>query len=400
MLEQGYCAHLFVARRDAAERALDAGASDLYRLFNGMLDQEGSRAAVIHLPGPLGTLPPIDPASGGRVLAAATSAHLKARGIAAKVAAGAGGLFPSARVSRTSRHVSTTVVIPVRNRPALLRACLESIGPAVASARAEIIIVDNDSTDTAMLEYLDELDGRLALVLRVPGPFNFARLSNIAAEKADTDTLCLLSNDIKALDEAWLREMHGRMVEQDVGAVGALLLWPSGVVQHGGIVLAPGIGAAHAFSDRLHTDPGYADLLRVAHERSAVTAACLLTRRSDYLAMGGMDELRFPAAFNDVDYCLKLRAAGKRIVFTPHARLRHLESTRRGADQAPDRAPWLERELRVLRARWGEHLLNDPYYNPLLSLDPVPFSALAWPPRAMVPRRNERPAPMDIPSGI
>jgi GT2 family glycosyltransferase len=401
MLEQGYCAHLFMVRRAAAERALEAGASDLYRLFNGMLDQEGNRAgAVIHLPGPLGTLPPIDSASGGPVLASATSAHLKARGVAAKVAAGAGDLFPSARVSRASRRVSTTIIIPVRNRLELLRACLESIGPAVAAARAEIIVVDNDSSDPEMLDFLEELDGRHALVLRVPGPFNFARLNNIAAEKAHTETLCLLNNDIKALDDAWLREMLGRISDPEVGAVGALLLWPSGVVQHGGVILLPSIGATHAFNDRFHTDPGYADLLRVAHECSAVTAACLLTRRSDYLAMGGMDELRFAVAFNDVDYCLKLRAAGKRIVFTPHARLLHLESASRGTDQAPDRAARFQRELRILRARWGEHLLKDPCYNPLLSLDPVPFSALAWPPRAMGPRLQERPAPMDIPPGI
>jgi GT2 family glycosyltransferase len=401
VLEQGYGAHLFMARRAAAERALDAGASDLYRLFNGMLDREENRAgAIIHLPGPLGTLPPIDPASCSRSLASATSAHLKARGIVAKVAAAAGALFPNARVSRVFHRISTSVVIPVRNRPALLRDCLESIRPAVVSAKAEIIIVDNDSSDPDMLDYLEELDGRHALVLRVPGPFNFSQLNNIAAEKAHTDTLCLLNNDIKALDDSWLREMLGRIVDPEVGAVGALLLWPSGVVQHGGVVLVPGIGAAHAFNDRFHTDPGYADLLRVAHECSAVTAACLLTRRSDYLAVGGMDELRFPVTFNDVDYCLKLRAAGKRIVFTPHARLLHLESASRGPDQAPDRAARFEHELRVLRARWGEQLLNDSYYNPLLSLDPVPFSALAWPPRAMAARAHERPVPTDLPSGI
>src|SRR4029453_17757173 len=120
------------------------------------------------------------------------------------------------------------------------------------------------------------------------------------------------------------------------------------------------------------------------HEASAVTAACLLTRRSDYLIVGGFDEFRFPVNFNDVDYCLKLRAAGKRVVFSPHARLIHHESASRGTDVAPDRAGRFERELQILRARWGEYLINDSYYNPTLSLDPMPFSALAWPPRAMI----------------
>jgi GT2 family glycosyltransferase len=210
----------------------------------------------------------------------------------------------------------------------------------------------------------------------------------------------LLNNDIKAFDHLWLQEMLARMVEPDVGAVGALLLWPSGVVQHGGVVLGPNFAATHAFNDRLQSDPGYVDLLRVAHECSSVTAACLLTRRSDYLAVGGMDELRFPVNFNDVDYCLKLRAAGKRIVFTPHARLLHLESASRGTDTAPDRTARFEGELRALRARWGECLINDPYYNPMLSLDRVPFSALAWPPREMAARIQNPGSPCEIPPGF
>jgi len=194
--------------------------------------------------------------------------------------------------------------------------------------------------------------------------------------------------------------MLGRLAERDVGAVGALLLWPSGVVQHGGVVLGPGFAALHAFNDRMQGDPGYADLLRVAHEYSAVTAACLLIRRQDYLAVGGMDDLHFPVNFNDVDLCLKLRAAGKRIVFTPHARLLHQESASRGDDAAPDRAARFARELGALRARWGDVLANDPYYNPILSLDPVPFSALAWPTRDCSPRLPLAPVASEIPPGF
>ena len=132
------------------------------------------------------------------------------------------------------------------------------------------------------------------------------------------------------------------------------LTFPGGVVQHGGVVLGVNFGAAHAFTDRLLDDPGYLDLLRVAHECNAVTAACLLTRRADYLAVGGMDEARFGVAFNDVDYCLKQREAGKRIVFTPHARLVHAESASRGRDHRPDKRDRFERELAMLRARWGK----------------------------------------------
>ncbi|MBX9825618.1 MAG: glycosyltransferase family 2 protein [Xanthobacteraceae bacterium] len=401
MLEQGYCAHLFALRRRVVEAALKTGTSTLYRLFNYALDgYDGVATNVVHIPGSLGVLRNVPVASARSALAAATREHLKARGIAARVAEGRGTLFPAVRVARPIPRGSTTVVIPVRDKPELLQTCLNSIRHAVAKARAEIMIIDNDSSDPAMLEYLETLEGRTALVVRVPGYFNFSRLNNIAAEKAQSDYLCLLNNDIEARDDAWLGEMLGRIAEPDVGAVGALLLWPSGVVQHGGVALGPRFAAAHAFNERLETDPGYADALRVAHEGSAVTAACLLTRRSDYLAAGGMDELRFPVNFNDVDYCLKLRAAGKRVVFTPHARLIHHESASRGTDRAPDRAGRFERELRTLRARWGDTLVNDPYYSPMLSLDAVPFSGLAWPPRPMTPRTNGKPVAVETPPGF
>ena len=223
-------------------------------------------------------------------------------------------------------------------------------------------------------------------VLRVPGDFNFPRLNNIAIKAARGDFVCLLNNDVKALDDLWLDEMLSRITEDDVGAVGALLIWPSGIVQHGGVVLGPSFAATHAFNDRISTDGGYSDLLRVAHEGSAVTAACMVTRRSDYLEVGGMDEIRFPVNFNDVDYCLMLRARGKRIVFTPHAKLAHLESASRGLDLNSDERARFERELQNLRAKWGNVLAADPYYSPMLSLDPIPYSALAWPTRLMQPR--------------
>jgi O-antigen biosynthesis protein len=116
--------------------------------------------------------------------------------------------------------------------------------------------------------------------------------------------------------------------------------------------------------------------------------------------LGAMDERCFPVNFNDVDYCLKLRAAGKRIVFTPHAKLLHLESASRGNDKQADRRARFERELRNLRAKWAEVLMADPFYNPALSLDPIPFSALAWPLRSMALRTSARPTPASVPPGF
>jgi GT2 family glycosyltransferase len=401
LLEQGYCAHLFALRHGIAEDLLATSPSNLYRLFNALFDTGQSNAEkVIHIPGAIGTLPSFDRSTASAALREATALHLKRRKIKATTTSLPPGVLPAIRVHREMPDGKATIIIPTRDRLALLRDCLKSIKPAVEKNGADIIIVDNDSTDRATLDFLKKINKGNIKVIRVPGPFNYARLNNIAAQEAKSEYLCLLNNDIKALDADWLDELLTRIADPDVGAVGALLLWPSGIVQHGGVVLGPNFAATHAFNDRTANDPGYSDLLRVAHECSAVTAACMLTRRSDYLAVGGMDEVRLTILFNDVDYCLRLREAGKRVVFTPHAKLIHFESASRGHDNQSDRAGRFGRELRVLRSRWGQVLIDDPYYNPTLSLDAVPFSALAWPPRNMKPRLPPTIAALDIPPGF
>jgi len=401
MLEQGYCAHLFALRREVLISALQSAPNNLYRLFNAILDHDGPQPPnILHLPGALASLPKLDRSLAASHLKAATSEHLRARGIEPAIEPGDGTIFPAIKVQRPIRRQKTTVIIPTRDRLPLLRSCLETIESAVAHSRAEILVVDNDSADPDTLDYLDGLSRQGIKTLRIEGPFNFARLNNRAVATLDSDVLCLLNNDIEAGSDDWLDEMLTRLAEPDVGAVGALLTWPGGVVQHGGVVLGVNFQATHAFTDRLAGDPGYLDLLRVAHECSAVTAACLVTRRDDYLRVGGMDEVHFGVAFNDVDYCLKLRETGQRIVFTPHARLIHAESASRGRDNRTDKRDRFERELNMLRARWGEFLIEDPSYNPQLSRDGVPYSALAWPPGRVEPRLNRLPEARDLPRGL
>jgi GT2 family glycosyltransferase len=167
------------------------------------------------------------------------------------------------------------------------------------------------------------------------------------------------------------------------------------MVQSAGIVLGTGFKAVDALGQHLADDAGYADLLRVAREPSAVTGACLLTPKADYEALGGLDEARFPVLFNDVDYGLRLREAGRRVVFTPHARLVHRESATRGADSAGADRMRLLRDLAVLRERWGEALADDPAYSQLLNRDAFPYSGLAWPPGRRRPRRG---APVRAPA--
>jgi GT2 family glycosyltransferase len=401
MLEQGYCAYLFAMRRSASQLSLAAGASSLYRVFNFVLDDATiSNNNIVHLPGPLATLPQIDKKGASAALTAATCAHLQQKEVEARAASHAEGLLPSVHITRIYHHESATVIIPTRNRQHLLRSCLESIRPAVERLGAHIMVVDSDSSDPGTLSYLTEIERCTETVLRVSGEFSFPRLINCAVEAAQSEVVCILDDAVKASDELWLDEMLGRIAQRDVGAVGAQLIWPSGVVQHGGIVLGSSFATARAFNDRIVTDVGYGDLLRVAHECSAVSAACLVTKRRDFLAVGGMDEVRFPVNFSDVDYCLKLRAAGKRIVFTPHAKLVHTDAASCRANLKAEQEIHFERELRSLRAKWGSVIAADPYYSPMLSRDPIPFSALAWPAQSMEPRVNYRPVPLHVPHGF
>ena len=187
MLEQGYCAHLFALRSSAAARCLAAGATDLYRLFNAVLDDENSSSDdIVHLPGSLGLLPVFDREQASTTLIAADLAHLEQRGVEAKAMEATGVLFPAAHIVRAVEPRSVTIVIPTRDRQALLEACIESIRPVLKQGQVEILVIDNDTAEPDAREYLAKIGSRLATVVRVPGTFNFARLSNHAPAKPRT----------------------------------------------------------------------------------------------------------------------------------------------------------------------------------------------------------------------
>lgn len=308
-----------------------------------------------------------------------------------------GTLRPALRIRRRiDRHNHVSIIIPTRDRVDLLRACIESLRQCTEWPHYDVIVVDNDSSDKETLQYLTDLERLGNTILRQPGPFNYSRLNNAAAASARGPFLLLLNNDTECVEKGWLTAMLEAAQDEDVGAVGARLLWPSGIVQHGGVVLGPYMGAVHAFNDHHADDSGYDDLMCVSHEASAVTAACLLLRKADYFSVGGLDERLFPVNFNDVDLCLKLRQAGKRNIWTPHATLLHKESASRGQDLGLERQGRATRELRHLRLKWGEALLTDPYYSPCLNLDGYPYSGLAWPPRKRSVRLNMPPQPASV----
>ncbi len=386
-LEQGYATALFAVRIDAIREALARRPTSLERLFLALLEgPAGTGDRIVHRPGVIAHVAGWQPADTER-LCAATRDHLAARGIAAEVRPSTGGIFPAVHVRRAADAGLVSIVIPTRDRVDLLETCIASIRARTQLGQYEIVVVDNDSSDPSTHRLFETLARDGVRIVACPGSFNYALLNNVGVAAAQGERVLLLNNDVEIRSDSWLTELASRL-ERDVGAVGAVLRWPNGIVQHGGVVLGPGFSAADAFNDCSGEDPGHGDLLRVAHEASAATAACLLVRRSDYLALGGFDADTFPVLFNDVDFCLRLRARGLRVIVTPHLDILHHESASRGRDDAPSRRGRYRRELTALRNRWGEVLAADPAYSPFLNLDPYPFSALAAAPRPAMPRRR------------
>jgi GT2 family glycosyltransferase len=257
-----------------------------------------------------------------------------------------------------------SIIIPVRDRIDLLARCLDSLTSKTSYAPYEIIIVDNDSQSDEARAYFARLKHR---VLRYEGPFNFSAINNFAVEQTESPWLLFLNNDTEVIEGDWLSIMAEHVQRPEVGAVGPRLIYPDETVQHGGIVVGVGGIAEHAFRGFPAEAPGVCRQLQVTRNYSAVTGACLLTRRDVFKKVRGFDEERLPVTFSDVDLCLKMRRAGYLIVYTPFAKLYHHESGTRRRTVEP-----LETE--VMRERWGAVLERDPYYNPNLSRERADFS--------------------------
>jgi hypothetical protein len=191
-----------------------------------------------------------------RPVAKANDARFTRRGASAKSQPDFGALFPAVHVRRSLPRGKVSVRAPTRDRVDLLKACLESLFRSIDVARHDVIVLDNDSSDPETLGYFEQVAKRGVRVIRIGGAFNFSKIVNKGASIATGQTLLLLNNDTEAPGAGWLGEMIGGMVELDVGAVGATLVWPGGVVQHGGVVLGPSFDGSHAFKDRIDGDAG------------------------------------------------------------------------------------------------------------------------------------------------
>jgi GT2 family glycosyltransferase len=386
MLAQGYAADLFAVSRHVIEGLRAAPPTSVWDLlFRSIREAEGLSEPVAHLPEVLVTVPQIASPARTDALARAAEIEAAAHGLPLAASAVPGAARPLVHLSWPDDAMvpRVSVIIPTRDRLDLLQPCIETLLRVTTGIAFEVIVVDNGSREPATLAFLEALAEAGGTVVRDDGPFNFARLNNRGVARARHDVVCLLNSDVEVIEPGWLREMALALTDPTVGVVGATLLWPSRIVQHGGVVLGPNFAVAHAFNDRMDGEAGYDDLLLVPRRHSAVTAACLVMRKADYLQAGGMDEDAFPVNFNDVDLCLKLSAAGRSVIVTPKARLIHRESASRGLDRAAqDTRARSRKEFAALRHRWGHLLASDPFYNPNLSLDPHPYSGLATPARS------------------
>ena len=257
-----------------------------------------------------------------------------------------------------------SIVIATRDRAELLARCTEGLLHRTDYPNMEIVLVDNGTTDpaaTALLARLAE-DPRVQIVSS-PGPFNWAALNNLGVSRMTGQVAVLLNNDTDVLSPGWLRELVSHAIRPGIGAVGAKLLYADGTIQHAGVVLGRAGNALHMWRHSQGNAPGYLDSLAITREVAALTGACLAVRRDHYEAVGGCDDEALPITWNDVDFCLRLRAYGLRNIWTPHACLMHLEQATRGPDDDELNQARYKREQAFLRERWGAAFTTDPFLN-------------------------------------
>ena len=268
-----------------------------------------------------------------------------------------------------------SLIIPTKNGKALVKACIESILENTTYQNYEILLIDNGSDEQESIEYFSYLDTlEKVRVLQHPAPFNYSAINNFGVEHAKGSILGLVNNDIEVISPDWLTYMVGHAEREDVGCVGAKLLYSDTRIQHAGVVLGYGGGAGHAHKNFPRFHKGYLNRIVATNNYSAVTAACLLVKRTHFDAVNGLNEKDLSVAFNDVDFCLKVKGLGVNNVYCAEAELFHHESVSRGLDISPEKAARFNRELAYLQSTWSNFIANDPAYNPNLTLKRENFS--------------------------
>ena len=305
---------------------------------------------------------------------AAIDAHLERTGVKGKARE---GMFPSTyKIDYEIENPPlVSIIIPNKDQVKVLKQCIDSIYEKTLYKNFEILVVENNSTEKETFEYYNEIENAHdnLRVLYYKGGFNFSKINNFAVSQARGDMYLMLNNDIEIITPEWLGEMVSLAIQKNVGIVGAMLYYPDNRVQHAGVITGLGGYAGHSHKYHPRGKSGYMFRLSCVQNLSCVTAACLLVTKQAFEAVGGMDE-EFAVAFNDVDFCLRVRNYGYQVLFTPYAQCYHHESVSRGADTSGEKKERFERERQRLKNRFGDSLLHDPFYNPNLTLDMEDFS--------------------------
>ena len=267
-----------------------------------------------------------------------------------------------------------SIIIPNKDNKLLLKNCIDSIIEKTTYNNWEIIVVENNSVLNETFAYYDELkkDNRIRIINWCNG-FNYSAINNFGAKYANGKFLLLLNNDICIITPNWIEEMLMFAQRNDVGAVGAKLYYQNDTIQHAGVVIGIMGTAGHVFYHAKKDNLGYMGRLYYAQNYSAVTAACMMVKKDLYLEVNGFSE-EFAVAYNDIDFCLKLRKLNKLICFTPFAELYHYESLTRGIDKYDANKKRLTAEENIFKNKWSALITaGDPYYNPNFSLERPDF---------------------------
>ena len=305
----------------------------------------------------------------------AIEAHYERTGIHAEVYQGEFlGLYRTRFIRDHDPLIS--IIIPNKDHIDDLKRCMDSIDKKSTYQNYEYIIVENNSTDDKTFAYYKELEASnpKAHVIYWDREFNYSAINNYGASFAKGEYILLLNNDTEIINDDCLEELLGYCMRSDVGAVGARMYYEDDTIQHAGVVIGFGGIAGHCFVLQPRGTTGYCHRIICAQDYSAVTAACMMVKKEAFDKVGGLTE-ELAVAFNDIDFCMKLRAAGYLIVYNPYAELYHYESKSRGLEDTPEKVARFNKEIQIFEKRWPDILRNgDPYYNPNLTLKSQDFS--------------------------
>lgn len=266
-----------------------------------------------------------------------------------------------------------SIIIPNKDESETLAQCLESIERS-SYQNYEIIIVENNSEKEETFAYYEKIQSDRIRIVFWPDEFNYSAINNFGASEAKGDYLLLLNNDVQVITEDWLEELLSNCQREDVGIVGAKLFYPDDTIQHAGIVIGIGGVAGAVFTGLPGVYSGYLHKASIQQDLSAVTAACMMVKRSVYEELGGLEE-KLKVAFNDVDFCLRARDKGYLVVYNPEVKLYHYESKSRGTEDSKEKIRRFQNEIEYMRSHWLKLLKEgDPMYNPNLTLTKWDYS--------------------------